>query len=129
MLRAALLGARRRDIAAGLSLVGPHRDDLEFQIDGAAAAAFGSRAQIRTGTLALRLAEARLLTEDIDDPPVVLLDDIVSELDERRRESVLGSIAGFAQVWFTATGGAGFPADFLAAAEVFRVSAGTLNRA
>ena len=115
---------RRREIAAGMSLIGPHRDEVEFSINGVSAASYGSRAQVRTATLALRLAEARLLEQDLADPPVLLLDDIVSELDERRRRSVLASIADFDQVWFTATDTHGFDAAFLETATVYRVEAG-----
>jgi recombinational DNA repair ATPase RecF len=79
-------------------------------------------------TLSLRLAEARLQERDLTDPPVLLLDDIVSELDERRRRSVLASIADFDQVWFTATDTHGFDTGFLDAAALFRVEAGTLRQ-
>jgi DNA replication and repair protein RecF len=129
VISAAVLAGRRRDLAAGVSLVGPHRDDLEITLNRAAAAAYGSRAQIRTATLALRLAEARLLREVSDDTPVVLLDDIVSELDDRRRRSVLAGIADFDQVWLTATDAGAFPPDFLAGAAVFRVSGGRASAA
>ncbi len=118
---------RRREVAAGLSLIGPHRDEVAIRIDGASAASFASRAQVRTATLALRLAEARLFQQDLGDPPVLLLDDIVSELDERRRRSVLASIADFDQVWFTATDDHGFDASFLEAASVYQVAGGTLG--
>jgi DNA replication and repair protein RecF len=128
MLAGGLHGARRREIAAGMSLVGPHRDDIALLINGVSAASFGSRAQVRTATLSLRLAEARLQERDLADPPVLLLDDIVSELDERRRRSVLASIADFDQVWFTATDTHGFDAAFLDSAAVYRVEAGTLGQ-
>lgn len=125
-LSAAIQMSRRRELAAGMSLVGPHRDELLFRIGGVSAAAFGSRAQVRTAALALRLAEARLFQQDLGDPPVLLLDDIISELDESRRRSVLASIADFDQVWFTATDAAAFGPAFLQAATVFRVVRGSL---
>jgi DNA replication and repair protein RecF len=128
MLVGGLQGARRREIAAGMSLVGPHRDDIALLINGVSAASFGSRAQVRTATLSLRLAEARLQERDLADPPILLLDDIVSELDERRRRSVLASIADFDQVWFTATDTHGFDTAFLDSAAVYRVEAGTLRQ-
>jgi DNA replication and repair protein RecF len=123
-LKAALHGLKRREVAAGMSLAGPHRDDLEILLDGAAAASFGSRAQVRTAALSLRLAEAALLRAAGGDPPLLLLDDIVSELDERRRRSVLTSIADFDQVWFTATDTHGFDPAFLETAAVYRVQSG-----
>ena len=124
---AALASQRRRETAAGISLVGPHRDDLAIDLNGVAAAAFASRAQIRTATLALRLAEAALLRAANDDPPVLLLDDILSEMDERRRASVLAGLSGFDQAWFTATSGSWLPPDFLATCAVYEVSAGALT--
>jgi DNA replication and repair protein RecF len=127
LFAAALAGQRRRDLAAGVSLVGPHRDDLSIVLNGAPASSFGSRAQIRTAALSLRLAEARLLLTEAGDPPIVLLDDIVSELDEGRRRSVLDSIAGFDQVWFTATSAAWLPADFVRSCQVYEVRAGTVT--
>lgn len=129
LFAAALAGQRRRDIAAGVSLAGPHRDDVSILLNGAAAAAFGSRAQIRTTALALRLAEARLLLAAGGDPPVLLLDDIVSELDERRRRSVLASVADLDQVWFTATTTAWLPAEFVAGCRIFAVKGGSVAEA
>ncbi len=121
---AALASHRRRETGAGISLVGPHRDELSIKLNGASASAYGSRAQIRTTALALRLAEAELLRAAEDDPPILLLDDIVSELDERRRASVLAVLAGFDQVWFTATGGSWLPEQFVREAAVFDVASG-----
>jgi DNA replication and repair protein RecF len=129
LFAAALAAQRRREVAAGVSLVGPHRDDISIRLNGASAASFGSRAQIRTAALALRLAEARLLLTGTNDPPVLLLDDIVSELDEHRRETVLAGASGFDQVWFTATTGASLPADFLASAQRYKVEAGQVTPA
>jgi DNA replication and repair protein RecF len=126
---AALASQRRRETAAGISLVGPHRDELSIRLNGVSAASFGSRAQIRTATLALRLAEAALLRAAEDDPPVLLLDDIVSELDERRRASVLTGLAGFDQVWFTAASGSWLPPEFMAGCSVFHVRSGSVTPA
>jgi DNA replication and repair protein RecF len=121
----ALAAQRRREIAAGVSLVGPHRDDVSVLLNGVSAASFGSRAQIRTAALALRLAEARLLMAGSNDTPVLLLDDIVSELDGKRRASVLAGLEGFEQVWFTATTESWLPEDFVqGCAAVYTVSGG-----
>lgn len=129
LLRASLRALQRREVAAGMSLAGPHRDELAIEINGVAAASFGSRAQIRTATLALKLAEARLLRADDGDPPVLLLDDIVSELDEKRRRSVLAGLRDFAQVWLTATDTSGIPASFLAETRLLHVRDGQLTEA
>jgi DNA replication and repair protein RecF len=125
---AALAAQRRRDTAAGISLTGPHRDDFSILLNGVSAAAFASRAQMRTIALALRLAEARLL-EDATDPPVLLLDDVVSELDRGRRVSVLASIASFDQVWFTATDAEGLPDEFIETCSVYTIEDGRVSPA
>jgi DNA replication and repair protein RecF len=127
LFSAALASQRRREIAAGLSLVGPHRDDLAIELNGVSAASFGSRAQVRTAALALRLGEARLLQSQAGDSPLLLLDDIVSELDEGRRRSVLAGVAGFEQVWFTATSAAWLPPEFTAACRKYRVENGGVS--
>jgi len=87
-----LQATHARDIAAGVTLSGPHRDDLSMSIGGEPAAAFASRGQQRTAALALRLAEARLLLGRTGERPLLLLDDVLSELDESRRGSVLAAI-------------------------------------
>jgi DNA replication and repair protein RecF len=111
-----------------LSLVGPHRDDVAIVLNGVAAASFGSRAQIRTAALSMRLAEAELLRGGDADAPVLLLDDILSEMDEKRRDAVLGGLAGFDQVWITATAGSALPVGFLGVATAYRVEAGAVSR-
>ncbi|WBL34972.1 hypothetical protein O0235_09210 [Tepidiforma flava] len=98
----ALQAVRQREIAAGATLVGPHRDDVEVLIDGMPADAFASRAQQRTAALAMRLAEASYLRRALGDDPVVLaLDDVLSELDARRRRALLEYIDTFQQTLVT----------------------------
>jgi DNA replication and repair protein RecF len=116
-----------REIAAGASLLGPHRDDLLFLLDGMSAAAFSSRAQERTIALALRLAEARYLREHRDDSPVLLLDDVLSELDSQRRGAVLDAIADYEQVLVTATDLDRFSREFLVLAALHRVADGAVE--
>ncbi len=118
-----LANSRPNDIAAGASLWGPHRDDLLFLLDDRPAAAFASRAQRRTAALALRLAEARFLHAAANDRPVLLLDDVLSEMDEARRHSVLDAIAGFDQVWITSAEEE-YAREALPQARVFAVKAG-----
>jgi DNA replication and repair protein RecF len=115
--------ARPQEIRAGASLWGPHRDDLLFLLDGRSAAAFASRAQRRTAALALRLAEARFLLDATGDHPVLLLDDVLSEMDETRRRSVLDAVAGFDQVWITSAEEE-YARSALPDARVFMVKAG-----
>jgi DNA replication and repair protein RecF len=130
----ALATGRQRDVAAGMSLTGPHRDDLLFLLNGVPAAAFASRGQQRTAALALRLAEARFLLERRGEHPVLLLDDVLSELDESRRAGVLAAASEFEQVLITSVdadrfdmaSAAGRQAS-LAGATLYRVAAGRVE--
>jgi len=130
-LAAALVDAletgRRRDIGAGLTLTGPHRDDLAFALNGVPAASFGSRGQQRTAALALRLAEARFMADRRGDLPVVLLDDVLSELDEGRRRPVLESLGEWDQLVITSTDADRFGEGLPEASAVFRVTSGTIT--
>jgi DNA replication and repair protein RecF len=118
-----------RDVAAGMTLQGPHRDDIAFFLDGEPAAGFSSRAQQRTIALALRLAEARLLEARRGEPPLLLLDDILSEMDAARGRSVIEAVSAYDQLLITATGLERFPDGFLDRAAVFRVAAGAVSAA
>lgn len=100
-LRAAFERGRAEDIRAGVTRIGPHRDDVGFLLGGHDAGNFASRGEQRTAALALRLAEVTLSTERTRDPPVLLLDDILSELDAERRERVLAVAYGVDQVIIT----------------------------
>ena len=84
--------------------VGPHRDDLEFRIDGAPAASFASRGQQRSAVLAWKLAEGEYLRERTGEDPLILLDDVLSELDADRRRAVLSATGAYQQVLLTTTG-------------------------
>lgn len=116
-----------RDIAAGVTLTGPHRDDLALSIGGERAAAFASRGQQRTAALALRMAEARLLRERTGEEPILLLDDVLSELDESRRASVLDALQGD-QMLITSADADRFPPAFRARAQVWRVEGGVARQ-
>lgn len=128
-LRAALVANRRREVGAGLTLAGPHRDDLSLLLNGVSAASFASRGQQRTASLALRLAEARYLAEQRNDVPVVLLDDVLSELDGERRRAVLESLGQWEQLLITSADGERLGEEIPASAAVFRVRGGTIERA
>jgi DNA replication and repair protein RecF len=100
-LLAALGRARRQEMRRGVTLVGPHRDDLAIELDGVDVRAFGSRGQQRLIALALRLAEVLPVTEAVGSAPVLLLDDALSELDGRVRDNVVREIRGAEQVFLT----------------------------
>jgi DNA replication and repair protein RecF len=117
---------RQRDIAAGMSLVGPHRDDLVFLVDGVDMRIYGSRGQQRTVALSLKFAEARYMCGVVGEEPILLLDDIMSELDVHRRLWVLQSIAGGGQVIITSTETDHYSRDFLSRAATMRVAGGEI---
>jgi DNA replication and repair protein RecF len=97
----ALERARPVELRRGLTLVGPHRDDLSIELDGTDARAFGSRGQQRLLALALRIAEIWPVAEAAGTAPVLLLDDALSELDPGVRDNVLREIRGAEQVFLT----------------------------
>ena len=92
---------RRRDLARGTSSVGPHRDELLIDLDGRPAANFASRAQQRAVALSMRLAEADFLAARSSDSPILLLDDVFSELDPPRRMRTAEAVAAIEQVVLT----------------------------
>jgi len=126
-LREALAAGRGRDIGAGMTLSGPHRDDVSVLLNGVAAASFASRGQQRTAALALRLAEAGYMVQVKGDLPVVLLDDVLSELDEERRRAVLSSLGAWDQLLITSTDDDRFSEGLPTDSAVFRVRAGTVT--
>jgi len=85
---------RRAELDSGLCLSGPHKDDLEVEVDGQSARQYASQGQVRTAALSLKLACRELFREDTGEWPVLLLDDVLSELDERRQRFVLERING-----------------------------------
>ena len=101
--RQALAGQQARELATGSTAVGPHRDDFKLLVDGVDMGTFASRGQARTIALTLRLAEASYLSQVRQDEPVVLLDDVLSEMDEDRRRRVLEKVAGYGQSLITTT--------------------------
>lgn len=91
-LEAALISSRDDDLRRGLTLVGPHRDDLSIELDGMPARTHASQGEQRTLTLALRLASHRMLTDRFGYSPILLLDDVFSELDDERSAALLAAL-------------------------------------
>ncbi len=102
-LAAALKAGRREDLFTGHTGAGPHRDDLRVEIGGMNARAYASQGQKRSAVVALKLAEAELLTRRTGEEPVVFLDDVLSELDGERQAYLLNRLEGF-QVFITCCG-------------------------
>jgi DNA replication and repair protein RecF len=92
-----------KEVWNGSTLVGPHRDDIVFELGGRDLAGFASRGQQRTAILAFKLAELDLLTAQDGRPPLLLLDDVFSELDPERRSHLVRRIADLPQAFVTTT--------------------------
>lgn len=118
---------QREEIEAGATLVGPHRDEMAFLLDGRDVRTFGSRGQQRTVALAVKLAEVQLIEEALGTSPLLLLDDVMSELDEERRARVLHVVRQVPQAILTTTDWDVFDADFLAHAYCLQVNEGILT--
>jgi DNA replication and repair protein RecF len=98
-----LIETAEKEVWNGSTLVGPHRDDLIFELAGRDLASFASRGQQRTAILALKLAELDVLTDLDGRPPLLLLDDVFSELDPERRSHLVRRIAALPQAFVTTT--------------------------
>ena len=122
------LEARRSlDILRGATSVGPHRDDLALTVDGVDLRAYGSQGQQRTGALALKLSELAFLKSETGEAPVLLLDDVMSELDADRRQALLAYLdREHIQTIITATDAAYFPKEDFGT--VFYVKGGKVER-
>jgi DNA replication and repair protein RecF len=105
------------------SLVGPHRDDLALRLDGMSLAAYGSQGQQRTAVLALKVAEYRVMEERTGEAPLLLLDDVLSELDTARASAFLHAVGSFEQAFVTTT----HLPDFMPSARVWDVRNATLR--
>lgn len=123
-LAAQLRATHGRDIGGGTSLLGPHRDDLAFAVEARDLRIFGSRGQQRTAALALKLAEVQMMRDETGDSPLLLLDDVMSELDAVRRHTLLDALAEVTQALVTTTDWADFTPELLAQAQRLQVLAG-----
>lgn len=102
IFRAALAGLRRKEIERGITLAGPHRDDLVFMLNDLPAKGYASHGESWSFALSLKLASAELLRRDsASGDPVVILDDVFAELDQSRRSRLAAAVTGFEQVLIT----------------------------
>ncbi len=127
-LKAQLRTTRPRDIASGTSLLGPHRDDMGFSVAGRDLRLYGSRGQQRTAALALKLAEVQMMRAETGDSPLLLLDDVMSELDATRRHALLETLGEVDQALVTTTDWSDFSPEMLAHAHRLEVTAGQITR-
>ena len=122
-----LKGLRNEEIARGVTTIGPHRDDLRFIINRADVSDYGSRGQMRTTLLALKLAEVEWMQERTGEWPVILLDEVMAELDMNRRADLLKYVGKSEQVLFTTTDLSLFTPEFVEQAEIWDVSGGVVQ--
>ena len=125
--REQLREVRRKEIYQGVCTLGPHRDDLEFLVNGVNMLTYGSRGQQRTVALSAKLAELAYMRAGTGEEPILLLDDVFSELDSSRREYLLQQILQHDQVLITATDFTGFPPEILAQAHKYHVIEGQIT--
>ena len=121
-----LQNSMARDLKLGQTSVGPHKDDLSFQIRGIDIRKFGSQGQQRTSALSLKLAEIELVRKVIKDSPVLLLDDVLSELDSNRQNYLLNNISG-TQTIITCTGLDEFVRNRFEIDKIFEVVEGKIS--
>lgn len=117
---------REKDIKLKTTNTGPHRDDLGFFINGMDVRKFGSQGQQRTSALSLKLSEIELVKRVINDMPVLLLDDVMSELDSNRQNQLLESIKGV-QTIVTCTGLDEFIENKVSIHKIYKIVNGTAN--
>lgn len=94
---------RKNEIIKGVSLFGPHRDDLKLMVNGIDVRKFGSQGQQRTTALSLKMAELELMKSETGEYPILLLDDVMSELDEKRRSHLIAMMGDKIQTFITTT--------------------------
>ena len=118
---------RRQDIQRGVTTIGPHRDDLDFLANGISLRHYGSRGQVRTAMMALKLAEVTWMHSKSGEWPVLLLDEILAELDHTRREDLLQRLAHSEQMFATTTDLNLFTPAFVNRARIWHIQAGQLE--
>lgn len=118
---------REREIERGTTMFGPHRDDLHFRVNNRDVQTFGSQGQQRTTALSVKLAEIELIDAEIGEYPILLLDDVLSELDDYRQSHLLNTIKGKVQTFVTTTSVEGIDHQTLKEASTFAVKSGVIK--
>ena len=125
--RAALEESRPEEIERGITLTGPQRDDMRFMVNNRDLGMFGSRGQGRTAVLAIKLAELEWMHQELNAWPILLLDEVVAELDARRRAYLLERVADVKQVLLTTTELAVLTDEFMETAALWQVVEGQIT--
>ncbi|MEQ6391029.1 DNA replication/repair protein RecF [Bacillaceae bacterium S4-13-58] len=119
---------QKREVEQGSTLIGPHRDDLLFFVNDKNVQVYGSQGQQRTTALSLKLAEIELIKQEVGEYPILLLDDVLSELDDIRQSHLLNTIEGKVQTFVSTTSVEGIYHDTLKKADIFYVSDGKVTK-
>ena len=119
--------ARPREIKLGTTSLGPQRDDLQFIVNGRDVQTFGSQGQQRTSALSVKLAEIDLMKAETGEYPLLLLDDVLSELDDRRQTHLLKTIQNKVQTFLTTTDLSGIARNLIKDPKIFRITHGTIQ--
>jgi DNA replication and repair protein RecF len=126
--RASLSALRSVEIGRGVTTIGPHRDEIRFLANDIDLGNYGSRGQMRTALLSLKLAEVNWMKDRTGEWPVILLDEVMAELDSQRRADLLKYVGETEQVLFTTTDLHLFTPEFTEMAEVWRVQSGRVEK-
>jgi len=126
-LKQELSERRREEFARHIACVGPHRDDIEFKINGADATKFASQGQQRTVVLSLKLSELEIIKEKTGFYPILLLDDVLAELDDRRQNYLLKSIDENTQTIITSVDTLLFEQEFLKDVTIYNIEHGEIK--
>ncbi len=119
-----LMRRRKEELDRKVTLVGPHRDDMVMNVDGNDVRLFGSQGQQRTVALSLKFGQLRLIEKEVRAKPLLLLDDVMSELDEDRQAYLMAMVKGSSQVLITATHLESFASEDLRGHNVIRINNG-----
>ncbi len=119
--------ARDREWDRGMTLYGPHRDDLLFQVNNRDVQVYGSQGQQRTTALSLKLAEIECIKSEVGEYPILLLDDVLSELDDYRQTHLLQTFQEKVQTFVTTTSVEGLDHEMLKNAASFHVEKGEIT--
>ncbi len=118
---------KQQELRRATCLLGPHRDDLLFYINDKEVHAYGSQGQQRTAALSLKLAELELMKEEVGEYPILLLDDVLSELDQNRQTQLIRTFQGKVQTFITTTGIESIEATSIEHAKLFHVNNGQVT--
>ena len=117
-----------REKERGVCLFGPHRDDLGFNVNDMDAQTYGSQGQQRTTALSIKLAEIELMKQEVGEYPILLLDDVLSELDDSRQSHLLSTIQHKVQTFVTTTSVDGIDHEIMSNAKLYRINQGEITK-